>query len=238
MPTWTRQSRRAVVAFSSNSGQICSAGTRLFVHESLHRRDDRARRALAAVTQKVGSPMAETRRSGPLISGRQMERVLSYVDEGPQRGEPRLKRAAHAGSDRSVTLWSRRCSAASPTSMTIAREEIFGPVLSIISVQGRGRRRLQGNDTEYGLAAAVWTRDASRAHRVARALKGRPGLDQHLRRELIPSCRSGGYKQSGYGREMGAGVHRGVHPDQVRPDAALIPASADAFPNTTTRRHR
>ena len=86
---------------------------------------------------------------------------------------------------------------------TIAREEIFGPVLSVIPFRDEADAVLQGNDTEYGLAAAVWTRDVSRAHRVARALKsGRVWINTYA--ETDPVMSMGGYKQSGVGREQGA----------------------------------
>ena len=86
--------------------------------------------------------------------------------------------------------------------MKIAQEEIFGPVLSIIPFKDEGDAVLKGNDTIYGLAAAVWTRDVSRAHRMARALKsGRVLINSYA--ETDPVMSIGGYKQSGYGREQG-----------------------------------
>jgi acyl-CoA reductase-like NAD-dependent aldehyde dehydrogenase len=190
----------AVVAFCRNSGQICSAGTRLFVHESLV--DEVTERvARLAAGYRVGSPMAEDTQVGPLISSRQMDRVLSYVEKGRSEGA-RLATGGSRRGDKGYFVEPTVFSGVT-SGMTIAREEIFGPVLSVISFKDEADAVLQGNDTEYGLAAAVWTRDVSRAHRVARALKsGRVWINTYA--ETDPVMPIGGYKQSGYGREMGA----------------------------------
>ncbi|MEJ8851203.1 aldehyde dehydrogenase family protein [Variovorax rhizosphaerae] len=190
----------AVDTFCKNSGQICSAGTRLFVHESLH--DEATERvAQIAATYKVGSPFDADTKLGPLISQRQMERVLSYVDAGQSEGA-RLSLGGQRHGDVGYFVKPTVFSSVSNT-MTIAREEIFGPVLSIIPFKDEDDAVFKGNDTEYGLAAAVWTRDASRAHRVARALKaGRVWINTYAEGDPVMSF--GGYKQSGYGRELGA----------------------------------
>ena len=192
--------KTAVLTFCGNSGQICSAGTRLLVHQSLH--DEAAERiAKIAATYKVGSPFDADTQLGPLISARQMERVLSYVDAGKSEGA-RLNsggsRVGNLGYYVEPTVFSCVSS-----DMKIAREEIFGPVLSIISFKDEEDAVLKGNDTEYGLASAVWTRDVSRAHRIAQALKaGRVWINTYAENDPVMSF--GGYKQSGYGREMGA----------------------------------
>jgi acyl-CoA reductase-like NAD-dependent aldehyde dehydrogenase len=190
----------AVLAFCRNSGQICSAGTRLFVHESLQ--DEVAERvAKVAATYKVGSPFDLETKMGPLISRRQMERVLSYMDTGCNEGARVALGGARVG-DTGFFVQPTVFAGVS-NGMTIAREEIFGPVLSIIPFKDEDDAVLQGNDTEYGLAAAVWTNDVSRAHRVARALKaGRVWINTYA--ESDPVMSMGGYKQSGFGREMGA----------------------------------
>ena len=190
----------AVLTICRNSGQICSAGTRLFVHESLHEQAVERVTKIAA-TYKVGSPLDADTQLGPLISERQMKRVLSYVDAGKSDGA-RLKlggsRVGDVGFFVEPTVFSGVSNA-----MKIAREEIFGPVLSIIPFKDENDAVLMGNDTEYGLAAAVWTRDVSRAHRVARGLKsGRVWINTYA--ETDPTMSMGGYKQSGFGREMGA----------------------------------
>jgi acyl-CoA reductase-like NAD-dependent aldehyde dehydrogenase len=190
----------AAEAFCRNSGQICSAGTRLFVHESLHEQATEHIIKLAS-TYKVGSPFDADTKLGPLISQRQMQSVLSYVDAGKSEGARLALGGARAG-ELGYFVQPTVFNGVANT-MTIAREEIFGPVLSIIAFKDEDDAVLKGNDTIYGLAAAVWTRDVSRAHRVARALKaGRVWINTYAEGDAVMSF--GGYKQSGYGREMGA----------------------------------
>jgi phenylacetaldehyde dehydrogenase len=190
----------AVSGFCRNSGQICSAGTRLFVHESLH--DEASERvAQLASGWKVGSPFDADTQLGPLISRRQMDRVLSYVDAGKEAGARLALGGSRVGSQGYFVAPTVFRSVAND--MKIAREEIFGPVLSIIPFKDENDAVLKSNDNEYGLAAAVWTRDVSRAHRVARALKsGRVWINTYA--EADPVMSVGGYKQSGFGRELGA----------------------------------
>ena len=189
----------AVVAFCRNSGQICSAGTRLFVHESVH---DEVVERITKIARgyKLGSPLAPDTQIGPLISERQMGRVLSYVDAGLSDGAELALGGGRFG-DVGYFVQPTIFKGAS-NSMRIAREEIFGPVLSVISFKDEAEAVRLGNDTEYGLAAAVWTRDISRAHRMTRALKsGRVWVNTYA--ETDPVMSIGGYKQSGFGREMG-----------------------------------
>jgi phenylacetaldehyde dehydrogenase len=189
----------AVKSFCGNSGQVCSAGTRLFVHESLH--DEISERiAGIAATYKVGSPFEPDTKLGPLISARQLDRVLSYVECGKSAGATlRLggSRIGKVGHFVGPTVFSGVSNA-----MRIAQEEIFGPVVCIIPFKDEDDAVFQGNDTQYGLAAAVWTRDISRAHTVARRLKaGRIWINTYG--EADPVMAFGGYKQSGLGREFG-----------------------------------
>lgn len=189
----------AVKTFCGNSGQVCSAGTRLFVHESVH--DEISERVTRlAATYTAGDPLTPDTKLGPLISAKQRDRVMSYIDAG-QSGGASLRLGG--------TRWTSCGYFVEPTvfdnvsnDMRIAQEEIFGPVLSIIPFRDEDDAVLKGNDTSYGLSAAVWTRDVARAHKVARALKaGRVWINTYG--EADPAMPFGGYKQSGWGREFG-----------------------------------
>ena len=190
----------AVKSFCGNSGQVCSAGTRLLVHESLH--DEVTERiSKIAATYKVGSPLDPTTKLGPLISERQRDRVLSYIAAGREAGATLSLGGLRVGGKGyfvQPTVFS-----SVDNSMKIAQEEIFGPVLSIIPFKDEDDAIRKGNDTTYGLSAAVWTKDIARAHKVARALKsGRVWINTVG--DADPTMAFGGYKQSGLGREYGA----------------------------------
>lgn len=189
----------AVKTFCGNSGQVCSAGTRLFVQESIH--DEVVERVAGlAATYRAGDPFAADTKLGPLISAKQRDRVRSFIGAGQESGaELRLGGQLWRGAGFYVepTVFS-----SVRNGMRIAQEEIFGPVLSIIPFRDEDDAVLQGNDTTYGLSAAVWTRDISRAHKVVRALKaGRLWINTYG--EADPAMAFGGYKQSGWGREFG-----------------------------------
>lgn len=195
-----RALQAAVGSFCGYAGQICSSGTRLFVHESLH--DEIAEKvSKIASGYRVGSPFDPETNLGPVITAKQMERVLSYVGAGQEEGATLALGGSRVGTTGyfiEPTVFSHVTN-----EMKIARDEIFGPVLSIISFTNEDDAVFKGNDTMYGLAAGVWTRDVSRAHKVARALKaGRVWINTYG--EGGPVMSFGGFKQSGYGREQGA----------------------------------
>ena len=189
----------AVRSFCGNSGQVCSASTRVLVHQDLH--DEIAERVAAmAATYKIGSPFAPDTKLGPLVSAGQRERVMGYIEAGKQGGATLNfggERVEARGYFVQPTVFSNVDNA-----MTIAREEIFGPVVCIILFADEEDAIRKANDTTYGLAGAVWTRDISRAHRVVRAMKaGRIFINSYG--DADPVMAFGGYKQSGFGREYG-----------------------------------
>ena len=190
----------AAGTFCRNSGQICSAGTRLFVHESIYEKFVDQVCALAG-TFIVGCPFDTKTTLGPLISSVQLNRVMAYVDHGIQEGATLRMGGATTGIKghfMSPTIFS-----GVTNDMKIAQEEIFGPVLCILTFKDEEDVIRQANDSIYGLAAAVWTNDISRANRISRALKcGRVWINTYG--EADPVMSIGGYKQSGYGREYGA----------------------------------
>ncbi|MGV9678521.1 aldehyde dehydrogenase family protein [Nocardia sp. NPDC003482] len=190
----------SLAGFSTISGQVCVAGTRLFVQRDIK---DEFVENLSAVAAniKVGDPFDPETTMGPLASAEQFERVKGYLDIGKSEGAI----AASGGStiDGKGYFVQPTIFDGVENSMRIAQEEIFGPVVSVIPFTDEYDAILQGNDTTYGLAAAVWTRDVSRAHQVARRIKaGTVWINTFL--ELDPTMPFGGYKESGLGREFGA----------------------------------
>jgi acyl-CoA reductase-like NAD-dependent aldehyde dehydrogenase len=192
--------RGAMTGIFYNKGEVCAAGSRLFLEERVH--DE----FMAKLTErvkglKVGDPMDKATRMGPVVSKQQMETVLSYIEAGKRDGARLV-----AGGSRIAT----RGYFVEPTifdgvtnRMKIAREEIFGPVLSVIPFESVEEGLAEGNNTTYGLAAAVWTRDVAKALKAARAIRaGTVWVNAYnLFDAALPF---GGFKESGFGREMGS----------------------------------
>jgi aldehyde dehydrogenase (NAD+) len=184
-----------------NSGQTCSALTRMVVPRSrLAEVEDIA--VKAAETYKPGDPFAEDTRLGPLVSAAQLERVRGYIQKGIDEGAKLLTGGAEAPEGLEKGYFVR------PTvfsdvrnDMTIAQEEIFGPVLSIIPYDDEEEAVRIANDTIYGLAGGVWSGDQERAKRVARRM--RTGQVEVNGGGFNPMAPFGGFKQSGHGRELG-----------------------------------
>jgi aldehyde dehydrogenase (NAD+) len=182
-----------------NSGQTCSAWTRMIVPRNRQTETlEIASRTLASL--KLGDPMDAGSRLGPLVSEAQRERVERYIQIGISEGarlaagggRPDFERGYYVEPTVFIDVDSR---------MTIAQEEIFGPVLSILPYDSEQEAVAIANDSIYGLAGAVWSADPDRALRVARRIRtGQVDVNGGRFNPLAPF---GGYKQSGLGRELG-----------------------------------
>ncbi|MBN3838404.1 aldehyde dehydrogenase family protein [Burkholderia sp. Ac-20349] len=188
----------AALAVFFNSGQICFAASRLFVQDSVY---DRVVEAIAAVAAqfKVGNGQAADTMLGPLVSRKQQERVLGYVQSGIEQGASLVcggQKVGDKGYFVQPTVF-----ADADQSMKIVQEEIFGPVVSVIRFKDEAEAIRLANDTAYGLAANIWTRDIKKAHRVAHRLQaGSVWINCHG--VIDPAAPFGGFKQSGWGREV------------------------------------
>ncbi|HEY6874396.1 MAG TPA: aldehyde dehydrogenase family protein, partial [Geobacteraceae bacterium] len=184
-----------------NTGQTCNALTRMLVPEPLYA--EAARLAVAAAAgYPAGDPFAEGTRLGPLVSARQRERVKEYIARGIAEGAELLCGGPEppVGAERGYFVRPTVFGRVDP-GMTIAREEIFGPVLSIMTYRDEAEGVRIANDTVYGLGGAVWSGDRERAQRVARRMRaGQVEINGGSFNILAPF---GGCKQSGYGRELG-----------------------------------
>ncbi len=184
-----------------NSGQTCSAHTRMLVPES---RYAEAAKLAAEEARKytVGDPFAEATKLGPLVSAQQRERVQKYIRKGMEEGAELLAGGPDApeGLAKGYYVKPTVFGKVSPKS-TIAQEEIFGPVLSIITYRDEADAVRIANDTPYGLAGGIWSKDEARAMRVAKRLRtGQVDINGGPFNMFAPF---GGYKQSGHGRELG-----------------------------------
>jgi aldehyde dehydrogenase (NAD+) len=182
-----------------NQGQCCCAGSRLFVEDCVHdevidRLKDRNKE------RRVGDPFDPTTQQGPQVDEAQFDKILRYVEYGKQDGAKVItggKRVGDKGYFVEPTLF-----AGVTDNMRIAREEIFGPVLSVLKFKDVDEIIRRSNDTNFGLAAAVWTRDVAKAHRYA--AKVRAGTVWVNCYDVFDAAAPfGGFKQSGIGRELG-----------------------------------
>jgi len=183
---------------------MCTAASRLLLHDEIYDRfldqlADRARKI------RVGDPLDPATQVGPQISGRQMDRILDYIEHGKQEGARLL-----TGGERDTEGSKAKGFFVKPTifadvmpDMRIAREEIFGPVLSVIRFRDAAEAIQIANSTIYGLAAAVWTRDLRLAHRMAEGLRA-GSIWINCYNAFDSASPFGGYKQSGFGRDLGA----------------------------------
>jgi aldehyde dehydrogenase (NAD+) len=183
-------------------GEVCAAGSRLFVEEAAH--GELVERLVERTKRLVpGDPLDPKTRLGALVSKEQRASVLGYVEKGKQEGAV----LAHGGRPASVngkgwfmepTILDRVAN-----DMTVAQEEIFGPVLAVIPFRDVKEAIALANASVYGLAAGVWTRDVGKAHQVARQIQaGTVWINQYNWYDA--GAPFGGYKQSGFGRELGS----------------------------------
>ena len=205
--------RGATTGIFYGKGEVCAAGSRLLVDRSI--RDQFLERVIARAKKILpGDPMDPKTRQGAIASETQLQRDLKYIRTATQEGAMLLAGGERhdIGTGKGYFLQPTIFGGVTPT-MTIAREEIFGPVLAVIDFADLDEAITRANDSEYGLAAAVWTRDIKKAHHVARKLRaGTVWINSYnVYDTAVPF---GGYKQSGFGREMG--VHALEHYTQVK----------------------
>ena len=184
-----------------NQGEVCSAGSRILVEKSIYTK------FVEAMTEKakritLGPPLARETKMGPLVSKEQYDRVASYLELGKKEAKVAIGGGRPKRIRQRAFIWSRRFFMTSTTNARISREEIFGPVATVIPFDGENDAIRIANDTPYGLAAAVWTRDIYKAFRVVKSLRAGIVWVNHMQPTYVEAP-WGGYKQSGFGRELG-----------------------------------
>ena len=189
----------AYVGLFFNQGQCCCAGSRLFVEEKVH--DELVEKLVKkAKSQHVGDPFDPETTQGPQVSKEQCDRIMGLIESGKREGATLLtggRRLGEAGYFVEPTVFDNVTD-----NMRIAKEEIFGPVMNILKFKDADEVTRRGNQTFYGLAAAVWTRDIKKAHRMANSLRaGTVWINCY---DVFDAAAPfGGFKMSGHGRELG-----------------------------------
>ena len=196
-----------------NQGEVCSAGSRILVEKSIY---GKFVEALVAKTKtiKLGAPLNRETKMGPVVSKEQLARVLEYQQIGKK--EARLVAGGGRPAGFAKGYYVEPTIFADVDNATrIAREEVFGPVAAVIPFEGEKEAVRIANDTPYGLAAAVWSRDIFRALRVVKAVRAGIVWVNHMQPTYVEAP-WGGYKQSGFGRELGPwGIEEYLETKQV-----------------------
>lgn len=187
------------LAIFANHGQNCCAGSRLYVHRSIH---DKVVAGIAEIANAMvlGSSLDPDTQMGPLVSKRQQERVLGYIESGREQG---AEVVAGGGAPDHVGAYVRpTVLAGARQDMRVVREEIFGPVLSVMAFDDEDEALRLANDTEYGLGASIWTQDVNKVHAFTRGFRaGTVWVNVH--NVLDMALPFGGIKNSGIGHDLG-----------------------------------
>jgi acyl-CoA reductase-like NAD-dependent aldehyde dehydrogenase len=198
---WDKAIEGTQIGILFNQGQVCCAGSRVFVQEGIY--DTFLAEMKAAFEKiKIGLPWEEDTIMGTQIDEAQLNKILAYVEVGKQEGAKLVtggKRITDGGLDKGFFM-APTIFADVDNKMRIAQEEIFGPVVCVIKFKDEAEVIAMANDSEYGLGGAVWTQDINRALRVAKGVEtGRMWVNTY--NQLPAHTPFGGYKKSGIGRE-------------------------------------